>query len=191
MQIKTCRLCNEEKQISDFHRHCGRKDGLTSECKVCRSAIERLRYQSSAEKIRARMAEYRKAKPEIIKRWRDQNGDRLSEYERLRWLLNKEQMTEKRQQWGLKNPDKVYAILARRRAAKLNAVTDWDQELDDLVISEAARLAKLRETATGVKHHIDHVVPLQGRKVCGLHNAYNLAVIPAIENLKKKNAWDF
>lgn len=48
---------------------------------------------------------------------------------------------------------------------------------------------KLRSAATGISFEVDHVVPLVSPYVCGLHNAFNLAVIPAIVNRSKGNRW--
>jgi hypothetical protein len=42
---------------------------------------------------------------------------------------------------------------------------------------------------TGIPHDVDHIVPLQGRNVCGLNNEFNLCVIPATENQSKSNKY--
>lgn len=74
----------------------------------------------------------------------------------------------------------------KRRAAKLQRTPQWaDEDAIRSIYDECAKTSK----RTGIKHHVDHVVPLNGKNVCGLHVASNLQIIPAIENLRKRNKW--
>jgi len=60
-------------------------------------------------------------------------------------------------------------------------------EFTDLVVREAHELRKLRNASTGFEWHVDHIIPLKGKTVSGLHIWSNLQVIPKILNLKKGN----
>ena len=55
------------------------------------------------------------------------------------------------------------------------------------LIEEKYRECAEMSYSTGIPHHVDHIIPIQGRKVCGLHTHENLRVIPATDNLKKSN----
>lgn len=43
---------------------------------------------------------------------------------------------------------------------------------------------------TGVQHEVDHMVPIAGKNVCGLHVPWNLRVIPRLDNIRKSNKLD-
>lgn len=73
---------------------------------------------------------------------------------------------------------------AERRARELKATPAW---VDLAKIRDCYAEAKRLTLQTGVKHVVDHIVPLKGRNVCGLHVAENLQVIPEKENLRKFN----
>ena len=60
-------------------------------------------------------------------------------------------------------------------------------ELDRFVIEEAVALRDIRSEMFGGYWHVDHIEPLQGTDVSGLHNAFNIAVVPAAYNMSKKN----
>lgn len=74
--------------------------------------------------------------------------------------------------------------LMRHRRTKVASRGD---EFTEFVFMEAYDLAKRRESTTGFKWHIDHIIPLNGKNVSGLHVWNNLQVIPASVNLSKGN----
>lgn len=79
------------------------------------------------------------------------------------------------------------AMGAKRRAAELLRTPAWaDMDAIRAVYEEAQRTTR----STGTPHHVDHEIPLQGRKVSGLHVANNLRVLPASDNCRKHNRYE-
>lgn len=89
--------------------------------------------------------------------------------------------------WSKNNPAKVRVAHSRRRAASKNGRRIRDSEFDQFFIKEIYVLAQLRTRATGVKWHVDHIVPLQSKRVSGLHCAANLQLLSQVENYRKGN----
>jgi excisionase family DNA binding protein len=60
----------------------------------------------------------------------------------------------------------------------------------DLAAIDAIYARRRRETLrTGIPHHVDHIVPIDGRTVSGLHVHGNLRVIPARDNVRRPRIW--
>lgn len=91
------------------------------------------------------------------------------------------------QQIGRFETDKLREREARRRASKLQATPSWLSESQLLAIKCKYALATMFTKCSGVSYVVDHIVPLRGKTVCGLHVSWNLQVITATENLKKSN----
>ena len=83
------------------------------------------------------------------------------------------------------NIGKLRAKKARRRAVEMQRKPKWLTDEDMWVIKEIYALAAIRTKQFGFVWHVDHIVPLQGENVCGLHVPNNLQVIPAVQNWVK------
>ena len=75
----------------------------------------------------------------------------------------------------------------KRRASKLQATTTWGQEGISAFYKKAKELESLNK---GTKYHVDHIIPLAGDNVCGLHNQFNLQILTEQENKRKGKAWN-
>jgi hypothetical protein len=107
------------------------------------------------------------------------------------YVANKEEYKRKQREdskiWRKENKDKHRAQQAKRRCSKLERTPAWlsDKQLEEIKwkYSTACHM----EMLTGEKYHVDHIVPLQGELVSGLHVPWNLRVITAQSNLSKSN----
>ena len=105
-----------------------------------------------------------------------------------RYKDNPQEMKKQWKQWYRKR--KQYYITKGHLRAKgvKQAKPKWLTEDHEFFIEEIYSLRDLRTEVTGVVHHVDHIVPLKGKDVCGLHVPWNLQVITAKDNLSKSNS---
>lgn len=108
----------------------------------------------------------------IAQRWRDNNPQRAKEvHARYRAI----------------DPARARAKIVGYRTKKSEAMPKWLTEEDRLKILEVYAEAARLTIETGILHHVDHIIPLQGEIVSGLHVPWNLQAIPAKDNLSKSN----
>ena len=149
------------------------------------------RYFENIEQERALRAEYRKNNPEKVRQqnasWRKRYADKKRAKDAEWRRRNPDKMRAQITKWVKENPERANAIWAARRARKLQATPAWltDEHKEEIVsVYEQASLA---EQLNGIKHHVDHIQPLQGKDRCGLHVPWNLQVLSAFENISKGN----
>jgi hypothetical protein len=92
--------------------------------------------------------------------------------------------------WQKRNKGTVNANTRKRQAALLNRTPAWLTEFDLLKIKCLYQVAAMRTKESGEEWHVDHVLPLQGKKVSGLHVPQNLTVIRGRDNVRKSNRYD-
>jgi hypothetical protein len=92
-----------------------------------------------------------------------------------------------KQKYKEANPDMYKELVSLRRRRFRQATPNWLTATQRMEIRLKYRLAIELSRATGIRHAVDHIIPLQGEEVCGLHVPWNLQVIPQTENLKKSN----
>jgi len=207
--LKVCFNCKEEKPLSAFYKNRSRKDGLDNCCKSCRSKIAAEHYQKNRDKCLTGMKKYYQENRNVIlerfRKYRQENRDVISEkkkkhYQENRNVIletkkkyhqeNRDAIAEAKKAWRKENPELASAHAASRRARKKQAQPPWLTEEHINQIKAEYKNSKRMKKLTGIEHHVDHIVPLKGENVCGLHVPWNLQVIPAKHNLEKHNHFD-
>lgn len=189
--MKKCCKCKDQKELTEFYKNKAQKDGLSTVCKDCDKAASLLWAKNNPEKINARNAIWAKNNPEKgrqrTKKWRAENTEKVNARERALRAQNPERYLARVKKWQAKNKPVVVFHIAKRRASKKKACPSWLSAIDLAQIQEFYDLALAKTMQTGVKHNVDHVVPLQGKNVSGLHVPWNLQIITARENFSKGN----
>jgi hypothetical protein len=144
--------------------------------------------QANPERVREKNKKWKQANSERVyknkKKWRQANIKRVRENHKRWCRANPERMCEYNKRWAQDNPDKINALTAKRRASRKNALATWaNVSTIKNFYTEARRLTQL----TDVKHHVDHIYPLQSEYMCGLHVETNLQILTQKENSAKGN----
>jgi hypothetical protein len=159
-QRKTCSKCGVEKALSDFYKRKRSPDGHEAECKECRKQRN--------------------------SKWFVENKDRHREMTRSWYENNREYHLQKTKERYEADKPAALAKYYKRDARTRMATPRW---ADLKKIALYYRIAAQQTKETGVKWEIDHIVPLQSDRVCGLHVEHNLSFTRADYNRRKSNRY--
>ena len=160
-------------------------------CKDCRR-LRNISHKTVNAEIRKR--HYEKNKEYILAKLQtDKNPEkleRIKQYNVEYAKRNRKRISEKRKAQYPQEMGQRRAWSAKRRAAKLRACPTWLtlEQLEE--IKQIYFIAKEKQLEEEIAYDVDHIVPLLGENVCGLHVPWNLRVISATENRRKGNKYD-
>jgi len=159
--VRFCTKCQTSKDVTAFSKNIRRKDLLSIYCKDCNNKYK--------------------------KEWQQNNKDKTAQYDKLWQQSNKDKKAKNYKNWQIQNRAKVNTYNSARRALEIQATPKWLTKIQESTIEAFYWLAKLQEELTDTKYHVDHIIPLKGKTVCGLHVPWNLQVLSAKDNLSKSN----
>jgi len=159
--------------------------------------------KTKAQSDREYYLKNKEAIKEYQKKYKKENASKVKDYFAKYNTKNKKTLKEYKAQWFQKNKSKldkirkeyaknyrknnaglINANTAKRRSSKLRATPLWaDLEKVKILYEKAKWLSNLM----GKQFHVDHVYPLKGKNVCGLHVWENLQLLEAELNIKKNN----
>ena len=179
----TCTKCRQEKGEIFFSNCTRRKTGKTAWCKACVNENSKARYVANIEKERQRSRDRTKSFPEkraeTRKRWADKNPEYWENY----YQENRERMLELGKANAKNNASAYNVRMSAYRAAKVSATPSWANFDDMRMWYEVAEVL----SRSGVKFEVDHIVPIKGELVCGLHTHDNMQILTKAENVRKLN----
>lgn len=167
----------ENKEAARLIREKGNKKWSSTNRRdwLARTKEQRSEWQRSYN------AEHKEQQRASVKKWALNNPERVRQNQQ-RWACsNREKEREKSRKWAKNNPAKTAAMAAKRRAKKLQATPAW---------ADITAIAAMYENAASNSMTVDHIVPLQGRNVCGLHVENNLQLLTKSENSRKGNRFE-
>ena len=158
-----------------------------------KKAYKKAWYKANKEKIKEKAKAWYEANKERknaqTRAYYEANKEKHSNLMKAWYKKNKEEHAVRTKAWQQANKDKRNATDAKRRSAELNRTPSWLTKEDWAEIEDIYRMAKRRSEVEGIQYHVDHIIPLQGKNISGLHVPSNLQILRARDNLSKGNRY--
>lgn len=149
--------------------------------------------EANPDKVAEQRKKYAKNNPDKIAAnsavWKERNLDKIRAGNRERAAKKRVEQPDKikalKKEYAQRNKAVINAAVARRKAARLQRTPKWLTEFDKLKIKCIYSIAAMLTRENNEPWHVDHIIPLQGDLVSGLHVPSNLQVMRGVENVRK------
>jgi hypothetical protein len=159
------------QSIESFVKDSRYADGYQNRCKTCQKKYDAERFEKKRSEILQKSKDYYVANLEVARA------------KRALWrAMNKAYAREYGKKYRQENPGKELAKTRRYALAKINRTPGW------LTKEQIDEMTRIYENCPE-GYEVDHIIPLQGKNVSGLHVPSNLQYLTIAENRKKSNKY--
>lgn len=166
--MQQCKQCFEVKPFELFYKSAKYKSGYMGTCKSCKQAY--------------------------LRKWALANQDKQEQYRKISYIRGFVKKAAYYKKYIEENREKYLTWKAAneslRRARKNNATPKWLTSIHLQEIREFFTIAKDLQWLSNETLEVDHIVPLKGKEVCGLHVPWNMQILTESENRRKYNNYE-
>ena len=202
-KVKKCNRCSRiagiliKKPLSDFGKHASTSTGLRGNCRECERVNSKAQRRNPEyiAKEKARVLRQRDRLLEYKKQYYRKNKNKYRAVSRAIYAVHRERIIARSAAWRQSHPEVSAYFTRLRQSRKLKATPSWLSNEHRRQIKDLYQRARELTQRTGIKHVVDHIVPLNGKQyindvlieVRGLHVPWNLQILTYANNAQKSN----
>jgi 5-methylcytosine-specific restriction endonuclease McrA len=189
---KVCITCGKENKVDNFPKNPRMDDGHLNRCKSCEYTRVKEWRKLNRARVKFLQDRWRKDNPEQFKqhlvKYQRKTVEKRNAARRKRYENNREKEIAMCRAYQKGNVEYQSRKNATRRVAHVNATPRWLTAIQKAQMAESYEISKAKTFQTGIRHHVDHIVPLRGNGVAGLHVPWNMQILTGTENNRKFNS---